>query len=138
MSNEEEIKQRYERIAGELTERTRRLYAANEALSLGWGGISAVSRATGLSRQVISDGIQELQGGKRAEEGRVRAMVRSRSKAGVIEGLPGVEIVEGDLRDADAIARALDGVERALLLSSSDPSLIELQHNFIAVAKRSK
>jgi transposase len=72
MSKEEEIKQRYERIAGELTERTRRLFAANEALSLGWGGISAVSRATGLSRQVISDGIQELQGGKRAEEGRVR------------------------------------------------------------------
>ena len=72
MSKEEEIKQRYERIARDLTERTRRLFAANEALSLGWGGISAVSRATGLSRQVISDGIQELQGGKRAEEGRVR------------------------------------------------------------------
>ena len=62
MSTEEEMKQHYERIAGELTERTRRLFAANEALSLGWGGISAVSRATGLSRQVISAGIQELQG----------------------------------------------------------------------------
>src|SRR5438128_11166146 len=72
MSTEEEIKQRYERIAGELTERTRRLFAANEALSLGWGGISVVSRATGLSRQVISDGIQELQGGVQAEAGRVR------------------------------------------------------------------
>src|SRR6266568_3829651 len=72
MTHEEEIKQRYVRIAGELTERTRRLFAANEALSLGWGGISAVSRATGLSRQVISDGIQELQGESQAEEGRVR------------------------------------------------------------------
>ena len=72
MTQEEEIKQRYVRIAGDLTERTRRLFAANEALSLGWGGISAVSRATGLSRQVISDGIQELQGGSQAEEGRVR------------------------------------------------------------------
>jgi transposase len=72
MVQEEEIKQRYERIAADLTERTRRLLAANEALSLGWGGISAVSRATGLSRQVISDGMQELQGGERAEEGRVR------------------------------------------------------------------
>src|SRR6266852_483259 len=72
MTQEEEIKQRYVRIAGDLTERTRRLFAANEALSLGWGGISAVSRATGLSRQVISDGMQELQGGKRAEEGRVQ------------------------------------------------------------------
>jgi transposase len=72
MTQEEEIKQRYVRIAGELTERTRRLFAANEALSLGWGGVSAVSRATGLSRQVISDGMQELQGGIQAEEGRVR------------------------------------------------------------------
>jgi transposase len=72
MTKEEEIKQRYGRIAGELTERTRRLFAANEALSLGWGGISTVSRATGLSRQVISDGIQELQGGTQAEGGRVR------------------------------------------------------------------
>src|SRR6266849_6643875 len=62
MTQEEEIKQRYLRIAGDLTERTRRLFAANEALSLGWGGISAVFRATGLSRQVISAGIQELQG----------------------------------------------------------------------------
>ncbi|SRR6266568_1917806 len=72
MTQEEEIKQRYLRIAGELTERTRRLFAANEALSLGWGGISVVSRATELSRQVISNGIQELQGGIQAQEGRVR------------------------------------------------------------------
>jgi Rhodopirellula transposase DDE domain len=72
MTQEEEIKQRSVRIAGDLTERTRRLFAANEALSLGWGGISVVSRATGLSRQVISDGIQELQGGMQAEAGRVR------------------------------------------------------------------
>jgi transposase len=72
MRKEEEIKQRYERIAGDLTERTRRLFAANEALSLGRGGTSLVSRATGLSRQMISDGMQELQGGDQAEEGRVR------------------------------------------------------------------
>jgi uncharacterized protein YbjT (DUF2867 family) len=89
---------------------------------------------TGATSENSSEIIRRLS----AANARVRAMVRSRSKAGVIEGLPGVEIVEGDLRDADAIARALDGVERALLLSSGDPSLIELQHNFIAVAKRSK
>src|SRR5437660_2018193 len=72
MKKEEEIKQRYERLAGELNERTRRLFAANESIELGWGGIAVVARATGLSRQVISAGIQELQGGNRAEEGRVR------------------------------------------------------------------
>src|SRR5260370_34936448 len=73
MTQEEEIKQRYVRIAGDLTERTRRLFAAHEALSPGWGGISAVSRATRLSRQGISDGMQELQEGPHAEGGRARA-----------------------------------------------------------------
>jgi transposase len=72
VKREEEIKRRYERIAGELNERTRRLFAANEAIAIGWGGISAVSRATGLSRQVISDGIKELQEGERAGDGRIR------------------------------------------------------------------
>jgi hypothetical protein len=72
MMKEEEIKQRDERIAGDLTERTRRLFAANEALSPGRGGISAVSRATGLSRPVIRAGMQERQGGSQAEGGQVR------------------------------------------------------------------
>ncbi len=72
MNKEEEIKQRYERVAGELTERTRRLLAASEALAIGWGGVSAVSRATGLSRQVISQGIKELEEGAKAGEGRIR------------------------------------------------------------------
>src|SRR5260370_55833 len=64
MKKEEEIKQRYERLAGELNERTRRLFAANEAMALGWGGIAVVARATGLSRQVIVDGMQELRDGQ--------------------------------------------------------------------------
>ncbi|HET8851620.1 MAG TPA: ISAzo13 family transposase [Ktedonobacteraceae bacterium] len=72
MKREEEIKHRYERIDGELNERTRRLFAANEAMAIGWGGISVVSRATGLARQVISAGIKELQEGQRAGEGRIR------------------------------------------------------------------
>ncbi len=72
MKREEEIKRRYERIAGELNERTRRLFAATEAMAIGWGGISVVSRATGLARQVISAGIKELQQGERAGEGRIR------------------------------------------------------------------
>jgi len=61
MKKEEEIKQRYERVATELNERTRRLLAASEALAIGWGGVSMASRATGLSRQVISQGIKDLQ-----------------------------------------------------------------------------
>ncbi len=72
MKREEEIKQRYERVAAELNERTRRLLAASEALAIGWGGGSMVSRATGLSRPVISQGIKELQEEAKVGEGRVR------------------------------------------------------------------
>jgi len=62
MKEHEEIKDRYARIAGTLDERGRRAVAASEALALGWGGITAVSRATGLSRTVIQMGIKELKG----------------------------------------------------------------------------
>src|SRR5438270_5872778 len=80
MKEEEAIKQRFERVAGELNERTRRLLAASEAMTLGWGGISAVSRATGLSRQVISSGIKELQEEQRSHSGRVRRVGGGRKK----------------------------------------------------------
>ncbi len=56
------IKQRYICVAATLDERGRRAVAAAEALTLGWGGITAVARATGLSRTVIQNGIKELRG----------------------------------------------------------------------------
>jgi hypothetical protein len=43
-----------------LNERERRLAAAAEAVRLGHGGVTAVSRATGLSRVTIHNGIREL------------------------------------------------------------------------------
>jgi transposase len=43
-----------------LDERSRRLVAAAESLAIGRGGISAVARATGMARQVVAHGIQEL------------------------------------------------------------------------------
>ena len=52
--------------------RTRRLLAASEAMMRGWGGIATVSRATGLSRKAISQGIKQLQNGVRVSEGRIR------------------------------------------------------------------
>src|ERR1700757_878718 len=69
----EVIKERYVCVAGTLDERGRRAVAASEALTLGWGGISAVSRATGLSRDTIRLGIKELGGTvPLAAPGRVR------------------------------------------------------------------
>ena len=62
MKEQGAIKERYARVAGALDERARRAVAASEALALGWGGISAVARATGLSRDVIRAGIRELRG----------------------------------------------------------------------------
>ena len=72
MKEEAAIKRRFELVARELNERSRRLVAASEAVAIGWGGISAVSRATGLSRKAISHGIKELQEQAGAGEGRIR------------------------------------------------------------------
>lgn len=56
------IAQRYAHLAGTLDERGRRALAAAEAVVWGRGGISAVARATGLSRPAIARGIRELRG----------------------------------------------------------------------------
>jgi hypothetical protein len=56
------IRQRFVELRGLLNERERRLWAAVEAKSLGYGGISAVARATGISRRAIHAGLQELGG----------------------------------------------------------------------------
>ena len=66
------MKSRLRRIWPVLDERTRRLVAANEATAWGPGGISAVSRACGLSRRVIRKGRQELTRGTAVPAGRVR------------------------------------------------------------------
>jgi hypothetical protein len=55
-----------------LDERTRRITAANEAMAWGAGGISAVSRACGLSRRVGRRGIEELTEGRALPAGRIR------------------------------------------------------------------
>jgi hypothetical protein len=55
-----------------LDERTRRLMAASEALGLGYGGVSLVRRACGLSRKAILKGIREIQQGSAPAEGRIR------------------------------------------------------------------
>lgn len=44
-----------------LNEKTRRIWAGIEARSLGWGGITQVSLATGLSRTTIQKGIRSLE-----------------------------------------------------------------------------
>src|SRR5437588_3700948 len=60
MIAEASIKARYEALRPWLDERARRLLAAAESQALGPRGISAVSRATGVSRRVIRQGMAEL------------------------------------------------------------------------------
>jgi len=66
-----------------LDERSRRLMAANEARSLGYGGISRVRRACGLSRKAIAKGMREIADGstlpgriRRSGAGRKNIVVR--------------------------------------------------------------
>jgi hypothetical protein len=63
---------RLRRVWPLLDERTRRVTAANEAMAWGDGGISAVSRACGLSRRVIRRGIEELTERRTLPGGRIR------------------------------------------------------------------
>ena len=56
----EVISQKYTTLEPVLDERARRLWAATEARAIGWGGVSRVSEATGLSRITIRAGLDEL------------------------------------------------------------------------------
>lgn len=54
------VNQKFNALLPILDERSRRLWAAAEAKFLGRGGISTVSKATGLSRTTIHQGLKEL------------------------------------------------------------------------------
>jgi transposase len=75
------ITARYEALKPVLDERTRRLVAAAESQAIGKGGISAVSRATGISRPVIRQGIAELKDPASLAPGRIRRQGGGRKKA---------------------------------------------------------
>jgi len=64
----------------------------------------------------------------------VRALTRSLEKAAALSALPNVEVVAGDMAQPETLAAALRGVDRAMLISSSDPAMLEVQSAFIAAA----
>jgi hypothetical protein len=68
----DDIRSRWQLAAPFLDERGRRLFAANESLALGLGGVTATARATGLARSTINRGIQELRSAGNAIGRRVR------------------------------------------------------------------
>ncbi len=54
------IRGKFQTLQPELDERLCRQWAAAEARDLGWGGVTAVAQATGLSRTTITAGLREL------------------------------------------------------------------------------
>ena len=84
-----------------LEARTRRITAANEAVSLGFGGVSLVHRACGLSRQAITRGIHEITSGKVLGQGRVRRVGAGRESIVLSDPtlLAAIDrMIEGDTR----------------------------------------
>ena len=88
-----------------------------------------ITGATGLNGAAV---IREFA----RHDARVLVLVRSRGRAGALEGLRSVEIVEGDMLRPETLGPALDGVGRVLMISSARERMIQTQCMFIDAAKR--
>ena len=66
------LQQKFADVWPLLNERSRRLVAATEARAIGYGGVSQVSRACGLSRKAIVKGIEEIAVKAVLSPGRIR------------------------------------------------------------------
>jgi hypothetical protein len=98
------LSEKFDRIRRHLNESGVRLWAANEALALGYGGVSLVSRATGISRTTIHAGIEELQATSAVslpESGRVRRVGGGRKR-----------LVDKDPALKEALNKLVDPVTR--------------------------
>ena len=72
MSTLAQLTNKFQPVWPLLDERTRRIMAASEAMAQGYGGVTLVSRACGLSRKAITKGIREIEKGDVPPEGRIR------------------------------------------------------------------
>jgi len=88
--NAQAIKEKYRLLKPFLNERTKRLWSAVEAKSLGSGGIQFLSQTTGQSRTTITRGLKELQTGELVEsQNRIRKEGGGRKAA--LEKSPEIE-----------------------------------------------
>lgn len=88
MENIDLLTIKYEQIKKVLNERSRRIWAASEAMVIGHGGISIVMKATRLSRNAIKHGMSDLKGESDSDknDGRVRRKGAGRKKLEDIDG----------------------------------------------------
>ncbi len=92
---------KFNSLIGDLDERGRRRWAATEAMALGYGGVTAVAQATGLSDRTIRNGIKELQSDNPLPSGRQRRGGGGRKR-----------LEETQLDLVDAIDRLVEPTER--------------------------
>jgi hypothetical protein len=83
------IRQKYALLRDEMDERTKRCWAAAEALALGYGGVSAVAAATGLARNTVAAGIAESRRSERLVAHRIRRIGAGRKP--LCESAPDLE-----------------------------------------------
>jgi hypothetical protein len=121
MIDEDAIRQRWDMVGSKLDERGRRLFAAMEVRTAGWGGLATVSRLTGLARSTINRGEEDLDAEPLAKRRVRRAGGGRRAVAEVDPGLiPALErLVEpatlGDpMRPLIWVSKSMDKLAAAL------------------------
>jgi hypothetical protein len=95
MSDADNIRTRFNFLAPLLDERARRLLVGAEAACVGYGGVSIVSRETGVSREAVAGGLKDVRNPERLPKGRLRrkgggrkrAVVKDTTLAGDLEAL---------------------------------------------------
>lgn len=129
---EAKIREKFQALTSVLDERSRRRWAATEAHALGYGGIMAVARATGMSPNTVRKGLSELDSGV-APSDRLRAPGGGRKPLTATQ--PGLEaaldrlidpVTRGDPESAlrwttkstDKLAAALKNLEFTISASS--------------------
>jgi transposase len=80
MRLDEQISLRFLQLAPTFTERSIHLFAAVEANAVGHGGVSRLSRITGLSRPTIEKGKREIAAGHPLDNARIRSPGVGRKK----------------------------------------------------------
>jgi DDE family transposase len=96
---------RYGALVALMDERLRRQWAAAEAQAYGWGGVRAVSRATGLSPNTVAKGLAELEARAAAPQHPLDARVRT-------PGAGRKRATAADPELAGALERLVDPVTR--------------------------
>lgn len=113
-----EIHERYQQSGRLLNERQRRLWAATEAINLGRGGITIVSKALRISPNTIKRGIQEIETGQ--ADASLNATARIRKSGGgrkpqqvTSESLPTMTVNEDAAASLPIISEPSAGVQEA-------------------------